>query len=85
MVDLAAGVGSQPLSVRRGWRPLPAVAIGTLTYWLAIAEVPSRQLWAGAVIGTVGWQFLPAVGGYNVTHQLRHALRSCAALSRLWR
>lgn len=79
VADLAAGVGSGPLSVGiRVAALLAAVAIGTLTYWLALrlaiaAEVPGRQLWTGAVIGAVGWQVLQGVGGYYVTHQLRHA------------
>ncbi|MEZ0109617.1 membrane protein [Catenulispora sp. EB89] len=79
VADLAAGLGSGPLALGvRLAALLAAVAIGTLTYWLALrlaiaAEVPGGQLWTGAVIGAVGWQILQAVGGYYVTHQLRHA------------
>jgi uncharacterized BrkB/YihY/UPF0761 family membrane protein len=35
--------------------------------------VAGRDLWTGAVIGAIGWQFLQAVGGYYITHELRHS------------
>jgi membrane protein len=79
VADLAAGLGSGPLSIGiRVAALLVAVAIGTGTYWLALrlaiaAQVSGRDLWTGAVIGAVGWQILQAVGGYYLTHQLRHA------------
>lgn len=79
MADLGVGVGSGPLSAGvRVTALVAAVLIGTLAYWLglrlAIAkEVPGRDLWGGAVLGAVGWQILQTVGGYYITHQLRHA------------
>lgn len=79
VADLSFGVGSGPLSIAVRVVALSgAVVIGTLTYWLALrlaiaGEVPGRDLWTGAVIGAVGWQFLQAIGGYYITHQLSHA------------
>ncbi|WP_370367636.1 YihY/virulence factor BrkB family protein [Catenulispora sp. GP43] len=79
VADLAAGIGSGPLSIAvRVVAVLAAVVIGTGTYWLALRlaiaeQVSGRDLWTGAVIGAVGWQLLQAVGGYYVTHELRHA------------
>jgi uncharacterized BrkB/YihY/UPF0761 family membrane protein len=79
MADLGVGVGSGPLSIGvRIAALLVAVFIGTLTYWLALrlaiaGQVPGRDLWGGAVLGAVGWQILQGVGGYYITHQLRHA------------
>lgn len=79
VVDLSVGVGSGPLAIGVRVAALAvAVVIGTLTYWLALrlaiaSQVPGRDLWTGAVLGAVGWQILQAVGGYYITHQLRHA------------
>ena len=79
VADLATGVGSGPLAIAvRLAALLVAVALGTLSYWLALrlaiaAQVPGRDLWTGAVIGAVGWQILQNVGGYYITHQLRHS------------
>lgn len=79
VAELSTGVGSGPLAIGvRVAGLLAAVAVGTLTYWLALRsaiarEVPGRELWTGAVIGAVGWQILQALGGYYLTHQLRHA------------
>ena len=79
VADLSSGIGSGPLSIAVRVAALSgAVVIGTLTYWLALrlaiaGEVAGRDLWTGAVIGAVGWQFLQAIGGYYITHQLRHA------------
>ncbi|MFD0634607.1 YhjD/YihY/BrkB family envelope integrity protein [Catenulispora yoronensis] len=79
VTDLAAGAGSAPLGIAvRVGALLLALVIGTLTYWLALrlaiaGQVPGRQLWTGALLGALGWQILQAVGGYYITHQLRHA------------
>lgn len=79
VTDLAAGIGSGPLSlVVRAVALVLALTIGTLTYWLALrlaiaGQVRGRDLWTGAVIGAAGWQILQAVGGYYITHELRHA------------
>lgn len=79
VADFSGGIGSGPLSVGVRMVALAAaVTIGTLTYWLALrlavaGQVAGRDLWTGAVIGAIGWQFLQAVGGYYITHELRHS------------
>ncbi|GAA1986185.1 YihY/virulence factor BrkB family protein [Catenulispora subtropica] len=79
VADLAGGVGSGPLAIgARAAALLVALLIGTLTYWLALrlaiaGQVRGRDLWTGALLGAVGWQILQTIGGYYITHQLRHA------------
>ena len=40
---------------------------------LTVKEVNTRCLVPGAVAGGIGWSILQALGGYLVSHQLRHA------------
>jgi YihY family inner membrane protein len=39
---------------------------------LTPGQIPTRQLVAGALVAGVAWQVLQAVGGYLVSHYLRH-------------
>ena len=53
------------------------VVLNVALYWLAFrvltpAEVPSRDLLPGAVVGGVAWTALQALGGWLVARQLRH-------------
>jgi YihY family inner membrane protein len=64
VVKVLAGVASVALNVGL------FVAAFRLT---TPAEVPTRQLVPGAVVGGVAWSVLQALGGYLVGHQLRHA------------
>jgi membrane protein len=53
-----------------------AASIGL--FWLAFRlgtarEIGWRQQWLGAVIASVAWQILQALGGYFISHQLAHA------------
>lgn len=49
------------------------IGLFVLAFRLATARVPLRQLVPGAVTAALAWQVLLAVGGYVVSHQLRHA------------
>jgi uncharacterized BrkB/YihY/UPF0761 family membrane protein len=53
------------------------VVLNVALYWLALrvltpAEVGTRSLVPGAVIGGVAWTALQALGGWLVARQLRH-------------
>jgi membrane protein len=40
---------------------------------LTVADVPTRDLLPGVIVGSVLWQILQHVGGYYVAHVVRHA------------
>jgi YihY family inner membrane protein len=55
-----------------------ATAVNAGLYLLAFRvltprQIPTRQLVAGSIMGGVAWQGLLAVGGYLVSHYLKHA------------
>jgi membrane protein len=48
------------------------VAMFSLVFRLATAEVAWRDLWLGALLTAVGWEVLLTVGGYLVAHDVRN-------------